>query len=138
LLARYNIKTVHQPARKTNTMLRPVKDSLEWNVPGIYRIPCECGKVYVGQTGRTITVRCKEREHHIRLCQPEKSAVAEHCPETGHRIEFEEVTILTQSAEYMDRLVKEAIEIWLHPDNFNRDNGFILRHAWYPPHQPAS
>jgi hypothetical protein len=29
----------------------------------------------------------------------------------------------------MDRLMKE---IQLHPDNFNRDNGFILSHAWYP------
>jgi hypothetical protein len=47
-------------------------------------------------------------------------------------IEFEEVTVLTRSAGYMDRLVKEAIEIRLHPDNFNRDNGFILSHAWYP------
>jgi hypothetical protein len=133
LLAKYNIKTVHRPARKTNTMLRPVKDSLGRNVPGIYCIPFECGKVYVGQTGCTIiTARCKEHERHIQLCQPEKSAVAEHCLETGHRIEFEEVTVLTRSAGYMDRLVKRAIEIRLHPDNFNRDNGFILSHAWYP------
>jgi hypothetical protein len=27
----------------------------------------------------------------------------------------------------MDRLVKEAIEIRLHPDNFNRDDGFTWR-----------
>jgi hypothetical protein len=90
------------------------------------------GKVYVGQTGRSKTARCKEHERHIRLCQPEKSAVEEHCLETGHRIELEEVTVLTRSAGYMDRLVKEAIEIRLHPDNFKRDNGFILSHAWYP------
>jgi hypothetical protein len=50
----------------------------------------------------------------------------------GHRIEFEEVTVLTRSAGYTDRLVKEAIEIRLHPNNFNRDNGFILSHAWHP------
>jgi hypothetical protein len=32
----------------------------------------------------------------------------------------------------MDRLVREAIEIRLHPDNFNRDDGFNLTYAWRP------
>jgi hypothetical protein len=32
----------------------------------------------------------------------------------------------------MDHLVKEAIEIRLHPDNFNRDDGFNLSHTWRP------
>jgi hypothetical protein len=32
----------------------------------------------------------------------------------------------------MDRLVKEATEIQLHTNNFNRDNGFMLSQAWYP------
>jgi hypothetical protein len=32
----------------------------------------------------------------------------------------------------MDRLVKEAIEIHLHPSNINRDGGFNLSQAWQP------
>jgi hypothetical protein len=32
----------------------------------------------------------------------------------------------------MDCLVKEAIEIRLHPNNFNRDGGFTLSRAWQP------
>jgi hypothetical protein len=32
--------------------------------------------------------------------------------------------------EYMDRLVKEAIQIKLHYSNFNSDRGFTQ--AWYP------
>jgi hypothetical protein len=32
----------------------------------------------------------------------------------------------------MDRLVKEAIEIRLHPNSFNRDDGFNLSHTWHP------
>jgi hypothetical protein len=32
----------------------------------------------------------------------------------------------------MERLVKEAIDIWLHPNNFNRDEGFTLSHPWHP------
>jgi hypothetical protein len=32
----------------------------------------------------------------------------------------------------MDRLVKEAIEIKLRPDNNNREEGFKLGNAWNP------
>jgi hypothetical protein len=32
----------------------------------------------------------------------------------------------------MDRLVKEAIQIRLNQNNFNRDNGFTLSRAWNP------
>jgi len=31
-----------------------VNDFLGMNILGAYSIPCECGQVYVGQTGRTI------------------------------------------------------------------------------------
>jgi hypothetical protein len=47
LLARHNIKTVHIP-KKNIHILRMVKDDLGLKVPGVYWIPCECGKVYVG------------------------------------------------------------------------------------------
>jgi hypothetical protein len=59
---------------------------------------------------------------HVHLCQPDKSAVAEHSIEAGHNIDFN-IMIL---AGYMDHLVKEAIEICLHPSNFNRDGGFTF------------
>jgi hypothetical protein len=51
LLAKHNIKTIHIPQTKNMHMLRPVKDELGLKVPGVYRIPCECGKVYVGRLG---------------------------------------------------------------------------------------
>jgi predicted GIY-YIG superfamily endonuclease len=98
-------------------LLRPVKDKLGLRTAGIYRISCECGKVYVGQTGRTIEARLKEHRRHVRLNQPERSAVAEHSLTTYHLIDFDGASKLTR---YMDRLVRKAIEIRLHPDNFNR------------------
>jgi hypothetical protein len=60
LLAKHNIQTIHIPTRKSIHMLGSVKDKLALKVPGIYRIPYECSKVYVGQTGRTIETQCKE------------------------------------------------------------------------------
>jgi predicted GIY-YIG superfamily endonuclease len=59
-------------------MLRPIKDKLGLKVTGIYCVLCECGKVYVGQTGKTIETRCKKHMRYICLDQPEKSVVVEH------------------------------------------------------------
>jgi hypothetical protein len=96
---------------------------------GLYRIPCECGKVYIGQTGRSIEATCKEHMRHIRLDQPEKSAVAEHRINARHKIDFNNVSVLDRASGYMDRLVKEAIQISLNQNNINRDNGFTLTRA---------
>jgi hypothetical protein len=113
-------------------MLRMVKDDLGLKVPGMYQIPCECRKVYVGQKGRSIKARCKEHMRHIHLDQLEKSVVVEHSLNTGHQIGFSNITILDRTSGYMDRVVKEAIHIRLYKENFNRDNSFNLNRAWYP------
>jgi hypothetical protein len=70
LLAKY-IRTIHVPAKKTCHMLRPVKDDPGLKLLGVYGIPCECGKTYIGQTNRTIETRRKEHMRHLRLGQPD-------------------------------------------------------------------
>ena len=60
--ARHNLKIVSQ--------LLPLKDELGLRTPGIYSIPCECGRVYIGQSGRSVQLRIKEHNRHIRLSQP--------------------------------------------------------------------
>jgi hypothetical protein len=42
--------------------VRAIKDHLALKTPGIYSIPCECGKVCIGQTRCSIQMRVKE--HH--------------------------------------------------------------------------
>jgi len=61
LLSKYNIQTVHIPAKNIQ-LLRPAKEKLGLKTPGFYRIRCECGSVYVGQTGRTIEASLKTRD----------------------------------------------------------------------------
>jgi hypothetical protein len=58
-----------------------------------------------------------------------KCAVAEHF-NTGHRIEFSSTSVLDKTAGYMDRLVKETIEIRLNTRNF-KVGGFMFSRAWY-------
>ncbi|PSN47783.1 hypothetical protein C0J52_15224 [Blattella germanica] len=101
-------------------------------MPGIYKIPCECSKVYIGQTGRTVFERVNEHQRYTRLGYPEKSAVAQHSYDTGHGIMFCEPGLVEKSSKYYDRIIKEAIYIKNHQNNFNREEGFQISNAWLP------
>ena len=52
----------------------------------VYRILCECGEVYIGETERPMQDRIKEHDRDIRLARTETSAVSEHAiiPDTRH------------------------------------------------------
>ena len=43
------------PHRKIASYLPPVKDAIGLKTPGLYRIPCECGTVYIGQVVGPLT-----------------------------------------------------------------------------------
>jgi hypothetical protein len=89
-------------------------------------------KVYIGQTGRSVDTRLKEHQRHIHLEHPDKSALAEHSVDLGHRIQFHNTSILATKTQYMDRIVREAIEIELHRNYMNREVGFCLSKSWKP------
>jgi hypothetical protein len=120
------------PHKKLFILLRPVKDHLGLRTPGDYRIPCECGRVCIGQTGLSVDIRLKEHQRHIRLEHSDKTAVAEHSVDQEHRIQFHNSSILATKTGYMDRIVREAIEIELYPYNTNREGGFCLSKSWKP------
>ena len=43
--------------------------------------------------------------------------------ENSHHIGFDEVRLIDRATNYWDRIRREAIEIKLQPNNFNRDSG---------------
>ena len=98
----------------------------------VYRIPCECGKVYIGETGRPMLDRIEEHYRDIRLARSQTSAVSGHAHNTGHLPFWIEVKFIDRDPHCYTRRVNEAIHIRLHPNNMNRDRGIEIPEAWMP------
>jgi hypothetical protein len=60
--------------------------------------------------------KIKEHHWHIRLCNPEKSAVAKHSINLSYSIQFQDTRILATRNRCMEHNLREATEIKLHPD----------------------
>ena len=95
ILQKY-IRTAFKTTNTLGCMLTKVKDPTPHNKrPGvIYKIRCECGHFYIGETGRTLNTRLKEHKAACRLGAFERSAVAEHTWQPGHAIDWENVEIM--------------------------------------------
>lgn len=130
ILRKHDIRTSFNAHRKLSECLPSVKDSLPLQTKGIYKIPCTCGKVYIGETRRTIKTRISEHERDTRLKHITQSALAEHKHDTGHNIKFAETEVISRTSRYYPRKIREAIEIFKNPNNINRDNGYPLHNSW--------
>ena len=126
----YNIQCRFIPNKKIKNILRTPKDRLGLRMPGVYRISCECGACYIGQTGRTVQCRQKEHIRALKYGYVEKSTVAEHAIEQKHEILFEDTKVLHTEDRIHDRIVLESIEIELNENKMNKDNCFVLSNRW--------
>ena len=132
ILSKHNIRVIFKPQKKIAQLLPNPKDqrpSLE--TPGVYKIPCVCGKVYIGETGRKISTRIKEHQRCAKYNHFSQSALAEHWMETGHAVQYDKATILAPSQGYFARKYREGLEILKHPDNLNRDKGLQVNPIWH-------
>jgi hypothetical protein len=85
----------------------------------IYSIPCECGKSYIGETGRTLQVRLDEHRRSVKKRDPDVSKLCEHYYNTGHRFLWDEAKVIGHEETYKARKVHEAMEIF-------RGRGFVV------------
>jgi hypothetical protein len=51
---------------------------------------------------------------------------------SGYRMKFLQVEVLAKTSGCTDRIIKEATEIKLHPENISREEGFKLSKARNP------
>jgi hypothetical protein len=84
---------------------------------GIYSSPCDCGNVYIRQTGHSTEGRIKEHHWPIRLYYLHKSAMAKHSIKLGHQIQVQDTSILAMRCGCMKCITEEVGEIKCHLNN---------------------
>ena len=70
----------------------------------VNKIPCECGKVYIGETGRSMLERIKEHDPDTRLARTHSSAVSELSNSTGHHPLRDEVKFIDRDPYWYTRM----------------------------------
>jgi hypothetical protein len=83
----YNIRTVFITKHTLCSSLvrtRPKRDPQQ-TAHCVCSIPCECGRCYIGETGRPLSVRIREHRNNIKVGLLDKSKVAQHASEDAQR-----------------------------------------------------
>ena len=84
----------------------------------VYKIPCECGKFYVGQSGKDIQKRLNQHKYCIRS-NAQNSAVNLHVNNCGKAILWNKTEILYREKDTVMRNILESACI-----NFSEHNNF--------------
>ncbi|XP_067671768.1 uncharacterized protein [Haliotis asinina] len=92
----------------------------------IYKINCDCGSSYIGETCRPFNIRLKEHKTSV------KSALSEHIVNyPNHSIDWKNTEILASNiSDWRRRKLWEAINIRRLEPQINRDQGVYLPSAW--------
>ena len=84
----------------------------------VYRLMCDCGASYIGQSKQHLSKRIQQHQASIRrmtsgkLQTGENTGITQHLTEhPNHNIRFEEVTVVEKESNYHKRLFKEAVHI---------------------------
>ncbi|PNF42699.1 hypothetical protein B7P43_G14177 [Cryptotermes secundus] len=107
---RYTIRTIfHTKHTLKNSLMktRPKRDPQQM-AQCVYSILCECGRSYIGKTGRPLAVRLRKHRHNVKEGLLEKSKLAQHAYEEGHRVGWDEAKILDIESHIRYRKYKEA------------------------------
>ena len=75
---------------------------------GVYSIACgDCSSFYFGETGRDMKVRCQEHKKAVREYS-QNSAIANHCWEMNHRMNWDSLKLMYNSRNVGRRRVVEG------------------------------
>ena len=98
----------------------------------VYRLPCESGRVYVVETGRTLKQRITEHKREVKNIDL-NNGKADHVAKTKHQIRWDEAEIICREVQWTKQKVKESLAIKRHIDNLNLDTETAIDTNWSLP-----
>lgn len=126
-----NIRTVFRTSTTLGRHLTTVKSKIARDsIKGVvYQIPCKCGHVYIGETGRNLKLRLTEHKRAVKNKDP-NNGLAVHVSITNHTILWQNAEVLTIEPNWSKRKVREALYIKRTKDTLNLDQGYTLDNVW--------
>lgn len=123
VLKRHNINLIFKNNNNIKSLLVKNKDlNPPTNNSGVYKLTCNCGKCYIGQTGRSISTRVKEHLRDLKSITP-SSSFAQHLIYENHdynKDNFLNILHFHNKGIILDNL--ENYEILSHISNRGIDN----------------
>jgi hypothetical protein len=86
---------------------RPISDP-QHTAHCIYSIPCKCGRSYVSETGRPLSIRIQEHKLNLKSSLLEKLNLAQHAFKEDHQVSWNEAKILHTEGNSRYRKYKES------------------------------
>ena len=110
------IRTTFKSGRNLQSILCQKNKSRlpELSHPGVYLVPCSCGKKYVGETGTRIHTRLTQHQKATIEGRTKDSAISDHQQSCSGLISWDEAEQLSMEPNYYKRCCREALEIQRH------------------------
>jgi predicted GIY-YIG superfamily endonuclease len=109
---------------------RPVRDAQQTK-QCVYSIPCDCDTCYIGETSRPLDVRIKEHKCNLTQGFLEKSKLAQHAYDKGHKICWNKARVLQIEPSTTYRKYKESAHMSL-PDHPISQPSLGISPIWTP------
>ena len=124
ICCQYDIRTVFTSGSTVRRYLFRVKPPTEFNMIGncVYSIPCSCGKINKGETGRPLKVRLEEHRKALVRGEIEKPGLADHkWKEKGNYLPlWDKVEIIDRAEHWRIRRLKESALMLDYKDLLSR------------------
>ena len=128
----FNIKTAFTARPTLRNLLVQVKGKPPptSRLGVVYCIPCNCGRLYIRETGRCLSVRITEHKRAVQQLDKRNALAVHMADHMDHQILWEESTIKEYETNWYRRKIKEAIWTRQTANALNTDSDLSLNVTW--------